>query len=118
MTGRPVDADRFEVVVASDGAVPDVPPSGRIRIEVPVAETRGEVFVVPVAALASGLGDTTRITVIGADGTTRSVRVVAGLSADGFVTVEPVGDELTTTDRVVVGADRAATSTDADRGTP
>ena len=85
-----------------------MPPARRIRIEIPVAETRGEVFVVPVAALAAGLDDTTRITVIAPDGSTRSVRVVAGLVADGLVTVDPVGDELTTNDRVVIGADRTA----------
>ncbi|MEM8902737.1 MAG: peptidoglycan-binding domain-containing protein [Actinomycetota bacterium] len=107
-TDRPVDADRFEITVRSVGSVPDVPPSRRIRIEIPVAETRGEVFVVPVAALAAGLDDTTRITVIAPDGSTRSVRVVAGLVADGLVTVDPVGDELTTNDRVVIGADRTA----------
>ncbi|MEM9035022.1 MAG: peptidoglycan-binding protein [Actinomycetota bacterium] len=110
------DADgRIAVTVSSLEAVPGAAEGDRVRVAIPVAQTRGEVPVVPVAALSQGLGGTTQITVIDADGLTRLVRVVTGLTDDGFVTVDPVDDELSATDRVVVGID---TSGAIDEGRP
>lgn len=110
------DADgRISVTVRSDEAVAGVGEGATVRVSIPVAQTRSEVPVVPVAALDRGLGTSTQITVIDADGVARVVRVVPGLSHAGFVTVDPVNDELTDTDRVVVGIDRTGTT---DQGSP
>lgn len=79
--------------------------SGRnIRVTFTAAATDGEVLVVPLAAVSAAADARTTIEVAGDGGSTVEVEVEAGLSADGFVAVEPVqGAALDEGDRVVVG---------------
>jgi peptidoglycan hydrolase-like protein with peptidoglycan-binding domain len=85
-----------------------------VKITIPVAtrSSGGEVLAVPAAALsATGSGDTI-VTVEEADGTTRDVKVKAGLSAlGGLVEVTPIDGELDEGDRVVVGLQQGSRST-------
>ena len=97
------------MLLRSNDAVADAPAEGEVLVAIPVARTRGPVPVVPLAALTRGPAATTQLTVIDAEGATRLVRVVTGLDDGTFVTVDPVQDELTTTDRVVVGTDNTST---------
>ena len=77
-----------------------------VKITIPVAtrSSGGEVLAVPAAALsATGSGDTI-VTVENADGTTRDVSVVPGLSAPGgMVEITVTDGELAEGDRVVIG---------------
>lgn len=79
----------------------------RIVIPVEARSTEGEVLAVPAAALsATGSGDTV-VTVMDADGTTRSVVVEPGLAtAAGLVEVTPLEGQLDDDDWVVVGVER------------
>ena len=89
------------------GAVDDLPRSWTgesVRVTFTAAATAGEVFVVPVAALSSGADGEARVEVVGDDGSVLPVPVEAGLSAEGFVEVTPIGDGvLNEGDQVVVG---------------
>lgn len=77
-----------------------------VKITIPVAtrSSGGEVLAVPAAALsATGSGDTI-VTVENADGSTRDVAVIPGLSAPGgMVEITVTDGELSEGDRVVVG---------------
>jgi multidrug efflux pump subunit AcrA (membrane-fusion protein) len=85
-----------------------------VKITVPVAtrSSGGDVLAVPAAALsATGSGDTI-VTVEDADGSTRVVTVLPGLSAPGgMVEISPVDGELQEGDRVVVGFQQGSTTT-------
>jgi HlyD family secretion protein len=74
-----------------------------VRITVTAAATAKAVLAVPEAAVTAGADTHTSITVVGAGGTRHTVRVTAGVSADGMVQVTPVGARLTAGERVVVG---------------
>ena len=98
-----VDAQRVYMEI-----VPENPPAeltgAAVRIDIAVESTGGEVTAVPVAALSVGSDGTSRVEVLEADGTVRTVAVEPGLSAQGFVEVTPAGGaELREGDRVVVG---------------
>ncbi|MGW1209648.1 peptidoglycan-binding protein [Streptomyces sp. NPDC002499] len=74
-----------------------------VRITVTAAATAKAVLAVPEAAVTAGADTHTSITVVGAAGTRHTVRVTAGVSADGMVQVTPVGARLAAGERVVVG---------------
>lgn len=75
-----------------------------VRVTITAGSTGSEVLVVPVAAINTGVDQTTTVTVQRPDGTQRTVQVQAGVTANGFVQVSPVGSaELGPGDRVVVG---------------
>jgi peptidoglycan hydrolase-like protein with peptidoglycan-binding domain len=86
------------------------------RVTVPIGSTGGEaVLAVPVAALSLTAAGGSRLEVEEADGTVRTVGVTPGLSADGYVQVEPEGDAtLEEGDRVVVGTASSATGDEGD----
>ncbi len=90
--------------------VPDAPLPGslagaNVRVTVTTAASDGEVLVVPLAAVSASADGSTRVSVL-ADGEVDpvDVPVTTGVSADGFVAVEPVeAGGLQAGDRVVVG---------------
>lgn len=86
-------------------ALPDSLTGVNLRVTVTAASSDGEVLVVPLAAVSAGADGTTRVSVLPAGATVPvDVAVNAGISADGFVVVEPVEpDGLSEGDLVVVG---------------
>ena len=100
-----VAVDRVYVEILPDEVRADLN-NTNVKITIPVASqsTSGAVLAVPAAALsATGAGDTI-VTVENADGTTRAVVVIPGLStAGGMVEITPVDGDLEAGDRVVVG---------------
>jgi peptidoglycan hydrolase-like protein with peptidoglycan-binding domain len=74
-----------------------------VRLTVTARVTSGPVLAVPEAAIFSSATGATYVTVTGRGGTTRRVRVRAGVSAGGLVEVVPVGGSVKAGDRVVVG---------------
>jgi multidrug efflux pump subunit AcrA (membrane-fusion protein) len=76
-----------------------------LRVTITAAATDGEVLVVPLAAVSSAADGSTRVSILGsANGSPVEVAVTAGLSADGFVAIEPVEPgSLAAGDLVVVG---------------
>lgn len=95
------------VVVEANEPIPREWTGRNVRLTFTGASTVDEVLVVPAAALSSGAGGEARVEVLADDGTVTPVPVEPGLSADGFVEVEPLdGATLDAGDLVVVG-DRA-----------
>ncbi len=85
--------------------LPDDLTGVNLRVTVTAASSDARVLVVPLAAVSAGADGTTRVSVLpsGAEAPV-DVPVKAGLSADGFVSVEPVrGSRLAEGDLVVVG---------------
>ncbi len=92
------------VVVEADEPIPREWTGRNVRLTFTGASTVDEVLVVPAAALSSGAGGEARVEVVSEDGTVTPVPVEAGLTADGFVEVEPIdGGTLDAGDLVVVG---------------
>ena len=91
------------IVPATD--LPDGLTGANLRVTVTAASTETDALVVPLAAVSSAADGVTRVSVVdGPNGTPVDVEVIAGLSADGFVAVEPVNpNELAEGDLVVVG---------------
>ncbi len=102
---RELDPGRVYVEVVPDEVKAELN-NTNVRITIPVAarSTEGQVLAVPAAALsATGAGDTI-VTVLGDDGSTRTVTVTPGLAtAGGLVQVTPLDGELGEGDWVVVG---------------
>jgi hypothetical protein len=73
-----------------------------LRLTVDGGATSGEVLVVPIVALRTRADGSSDVEVV-ADGRSRAVDVQPGLSADGFVEVTPLDDDLREGDRVRVG---------------
>ncbi|MFV0524687.1 MAG: hypothetical protein ACK5RL_09330 [Acidimicrobiales bacterium] len=74
------------------------------RVVVPLESSDGEVLVVPVAALTAGPDGSTRVEVLGDDGSLTDIPVTTGLTAGGEVAVTPADTfTLVEGDRVVVG---------------
>jgi peptidoglycan hydrolase-like protein with peptidoglycan-binding domain len=92
----------FEVLV--DGSPPSLV-GASVRMTIPVESTGGSVLAVPVNALTLSADGSSRIQ-RDRNGTLEFVTVEAGLSADGFVAVKPVGSKLEAGDLVVVGFDQ------------
>jgi peptidoglycan hydrolase-like protein with peptidoglycan-binding domain len=96
----------------ADGPVmtitPDTPFGGdalgsSLKVVIPVQSTSGEVLAVPLAAVSARADGSARLIRLGAAGE-EEVVIDAGLSADGYVEVEPApGGQLAEGDRVLVG---------------
>jgi peptidoglycan hydrolase-like protein with peptidoglycan-binding domain len=101
------EARGFRAIVEAAGdPLPSAWTGRNVRVTFTAAATEGEVLVVPVAALSSGGDGAARVEVVGDDGAVTVVNVEPGLSAEGFVEVEPVeGGELAAGDLVVVGSE-------------
>ena len=75
-----------------------------VRITITAAASSGAVLTVPEAAITAQADTTTSVTVQGASGIQRQVRVHTGASANGLVQITPLaGGQLAAGDRVVVG---------------
>jgi len=87
-----------------DADLPETWAGRNVRATLTSASTDHEVLVVPAAAVSSGADGAARVRVERADGSVETLDVHVGLSADGFVEVEPeTADALDAGDRVVVG---------------
>lgn len=105
--GQPDSRYYFEVLPNDTFDSEAVVNVGNFRMTIPIERTEGEVLSVPIAALSAGADGSSRVEVARDDGTTELVEVIVGLEAEGFVEVEPVGQNLEPgKDRVVIGVDR------------
>jgi hypothetical protein len=104
---RKVDPNRFYFSVVPTSQVPALV-GASVRLTIAVKSTRGAVLAVPVSALSVG-GDGSSRVQVRRDGRTELLEVVPGLAAEGYVEVQPAGEErLKTGELVVVGARGAA----------
>ena len=60
-------------------------------------------LAVPLAALSTDAAGTVRVVRVASDGSSETVEVEMGLSAEGYVEVSADRDDLAAGDRVVVG---------------
>jgi peptidoglycan hydrolase-like protein with peptidoglycan-binding domain len=92
-------------VIVPDEALPASLTGVNLRVTVTSAASEGPVLAVPLAAVSAGADGATRVSVLGpGEVDPVEVPVTAGLSADGFVAVEPVTPGgLVEGDLVVVG---------------
>jgi peptidoglycan hydrolase-like protein with peptidoglycan-binding domain len=95
----------YPAVVAPADELPDGLTGANLRITITAASTETESLVVPLAAVSSAADGTTRVSTLDdPNGVPVDVAVTAGLSANGFVAIEPVKPgQLTAGDLVVVG---------------
>ena len=96
-----------------EASVSDPPPNlvgASVRLTIPVTSTGGTVLAVPVSALTMGADGSSRVQVDTTHGL-EIVEVTPGLSADGYVEITPVGDEvLNEGELVLIGFDGLTTS--------
>ena len=95
----------FAATIAPDQPLPQGLSGANLRVTITAASTETATLVVPLAAVSSSADGATRVSTIdNPNGTPVDVPVTAGLSADGFVAVEPtVAGGLSEGDLVVVG---------------
>lgn len=110
--GTDVAADRYRVRLEPVGELPEDAINQNLRVTIPFASTEGDVLAVPLAALSAGADGSSRVEVERADGTVETVTVVPGLNARalGLVEISPVDGDLEAGDRVVVGRNTPAGS--------
>lgn len=94
-----------QVEVTPDEPLPDKLAGSNARVTMTAASTGTKQLVVPLAAVSSAADGSARVSILDlATGEPVDIAVTAGLSADGFVSIEPVDPESISTDsRVVVG---------------
>ncbi len=100
---RGTDAQHIAIEVTPDDA-PTQLVGASVRLTIPTETTGGEALVVPVAALFVRADGTTEVQIEERVGTTRTVIVSAGLSAQGFVEITPLRGEVAPGDHVVIGS--------------
>lgn len=95
----------YPVEITPDEPLPPTLTGANLRVTITAAATATETLVVPLAAISSAADGTTSVSVLAiGDQDPQLVPVSTGLSADGFVAVEPTNpDTLLVGDRVVVG---------------
>jgi len=95
----------FPMVITPAAALPDDASSLNVRVTITAASTEAPTLVVPVAAVSSAADGSTNVSIIPAGNVDPViVPITAGISADGFVSIEPVTPgTLAEGDRVVVG---------------
>ena len=94
----------FDVILTPDADLPDSLSGANLRVTFTAAATKGEVLVVPLAAVSAGADGQARVDVVGPNGKATQVDVTAGLSADGFVEITPnQANSIKPGDLVVVG---------------
>jgi hypothetical protein len=97
---------RFHARIEPKGGDPRELVGLNLRVTIPVKSTGGPVLAVPVAALVTDASGQVAVRVRRVDGDRvydEDVRVLVGLSADGFAQVTPVDSPLTDGDLVIVG---------------
>lgn len=116
--GENVGSGRYGVRLEPLEDLPDEAIDQNLRVTVPFQSTDGAVLAVPVAALSAGADGSSRVQVERADGAVDTVVVETGLLARslGLVEIRPVDGELTAGDRVIVGREGAAQSSDSQSG--
>lgn len=80
----------YQVTVAPAEELPDGLAGSNVRVTMTAASTSTEQLVVPLAAVSSSADGSTRVSIL--DAATNEpveIEVTAGLSADGFVAIEP-----------------------------
>lgn len=94
----------YPMTIHADEPLPDQLAQTNLRVTITAASTDTDALVVPLAAISSSADGSTNVSVLGPDEEPTVVPVVAGISADGFVAIEP-GDasSLAEGDSVVVG---------------
>jgi peptidoglycan hydrolase-like protein with peptidoglycan-binding domain len=100
-TGHPI-------VLTTIDALPDTLSGANLRVTLTAASTDTATLVVPLAAVSSTANGSTEVYILpagaGSEAEPVAVGVTTGLSADGFVAVEPLdADALSAHDLVVVG---------------
>jgi multidrug efflux pump subunit AcrA (membrane-fusion protein) len=95
----------FAARITPDQPLPQELSGANLRVTITAASTESKSLVVPLAAVSSSADGSTRVsTVASTNATPVDVPVTAGLSADGFVAVEPTtAGALSEGDLVVVG---------------
>ena len=95
----------FAATITPDQPLPQELAGANLRVTITAASTETATLVVPLAAVSSSADGATRVSVVdNPNGTPVDVPVTAGLSADGFVAVEPTAaGGLSEGDLVVVG---------------
>jgi hypothetical protein len=98
----------YSMVVAPDESLPNELAGVNIRVTITAASTDIPTLVVPLAAVSSAADGSTNVSVLPAGSAPGAepviVTIVAGLSADGFVSIEPVtAGALVEGDKVIVG---------------
>ena len=99
---RGTDAQHIAIEVKPDDA-PTQLVGASVRITIPTKTTNGEALVVPVSALSVRADGSTQLQIEDRPGSTRTVVVTAGLSAQGFVEIVPVSGTVPVGSRVVIG---------------
>lgn len=74
-----------------------------VRVTIPVQSSDGEVLAAPVAAVSTAADGESRVRIVWSDGSADDVVVRLGLSAEGYVAIDPVDEELRPGDEVVLG---------------
>lgn len=103
------EASGFDVVLKPGKLMPtqvELLRQANVKVTIPVNSTKGDVLVVPVAALSARPDGGSRVQVKRADGTTEELRVSVGLAADGYAEIRPLSGNsgaLKEGDLVVVG---------------
>lgn len=95
----------YRALIAADEPLPAELAGVNLRVTIRAASTETATLVVPITAISSAADGTTSVSVL-APGAADPVlvAVIAGLSADGFVAIEPIEpDGVSVGDRVVVG---------------
>jgi hypothetical protein len=78
-----------------------------VKVTIPISTTKGNVLAVPTTGVSAAADGSARVEVLGADGSTRFVAVVAGLRAEGYVEIRPADPSaLREGDLVITGANR------------
>lgn len=95
----------YRAVITPDEPLPVELTGANLRVTISAASTDTPTLVVPITAISSSADGTTSVSVLLAGASDPIlVPVTAGLSADGFVAIEPLeADALGAGDRVVVG---------------
>lgn len=101
--GPDTGENRYYMQVVPDGGDPLQLRGLNVRLTIPVESTAGEVLAVPLAALSAGPDGSARVQVERSPGQTDLVRVVVGLSAEGYVEIDPIEATVVAGDLVVVG---------------
>jgi len=95
----------YQATITPDTSLPAELTGSNVRVTIAAASSETETLVVPITAISSAADGTTTVAVLAAGSRDPiPVEVTTGISADGFVAIEPVNPaDLHDGDKVVVG---------------
>ena len=95
----------YQATITPDRSLPAELTGSNVRVTIAAASSETETLVVPITAISSAADGTTTVAVLAAGSRDPiPVEVTTGISADGFVAIEPVNPaDLHDGDKVVVG---------------